>query len=554
MLVFKNVYFKINKKVILNNLSLVIKRQEKVLLMGKSGSGKSTIFNLILKNLNVNSGAIYYENKNINDFSTIELNNYRQKDVIMIYQKDDLFDNLTVLDNLIMYYYEKDVIDMLRKANLTHLKNRKVYSLSGGERQRVAIIKACLSSCNILLCDEITSALDYKNASKMIGFVLKMFADKTIIFIAHDRNLFENKIDHYFYLEEHKISKDILINDINSTKYSKNTKKRKDLLLVSLLQGIRKIKLASLIIFVLTVISFYVSLNYQNIFDYFAYQSYSGYFAYDVLFIKDNENLDVNENNIFIDLSADFENLELIINGINFGRVKYLPFYNKKSYSPLVLTNSLLEMLNVKQIDNLKLSNNQTFENIDIIEENGMFSSPCAYYDIAYFESIHQSNEKENYVIVDYDFTSLDDRFTNNPLFEPKKENKPYLESNAYNDYLTYLMVFDSIKSIIDYFFVVVIVYSIISLVLLNVSIMKKEAKQIAILISRGYSNFQILLSYLISIVLYFLISLFSLFIEKKMIISLLLAAFIQLFSLLVSYFYIKSKPLHNLLKEETLC
>ena len=183
-----------------------------------------------------------------------------------------------------------------------------------------------------------------------------------------------------------------------------------------------------------------------------------------------------------------------------------------------------------------------------------MFSIPCIFYDILYFQDYHLAKEKETYVIIDYDFTKIDKRFTNNPLFYEKSEDKPYLESNAYNDYLTYQMVFDSIKSVVDYFFVIILFYSIICSILLNVSIMKKDIKQIAIFISRGYDSFQILLSYQIPLIIYLIIASISLLFTFDLLVSIIIAYLLQFITIIISYFYIKSKPLHNLLKEDTLC
>ena len=177
MISFKNVTYKIKNKKIINNITFNIKKSEKVLLIGKSGSGKSSIINLINKNISPSSGNVYFNKKDINRYNQIKIKEYRKMHIATIYQKDDLFDDLSVIDNLELYYYNKDILSLLKKANLLHLKNRFVYSLSGGERQRISIIKTCLANCDVLLCDEITSALDYENAQKIIDFIINIFSD-----------------------------------------------------------------------------------------------------------------------------------------------------------------------------------------------------------------------------------------------------------------------------------------------------------------------------------------------------------------------------------------
>ena len=195
MIVFFNVYYIIKKKKILENITFQIKNQEKVLIVGESGTGKSTILNILLKNIKPTKGKIYYDKEDIFSYNEAKTNQYRHQKIKIIYQTDDLFDDLTVMDNLLLYYYSEDILTILKKANLSYIKNRLVYTLSGGERQRIAIIKACLENFEVLLCDEITSALDKKNAINIIDFILTMYSNKTIIFISHDKTLFENKIE-----------------------------------------------------------------------------------------------------------------------------------------------------------------------------------------------------------------------------------------------------------------------------------------------------------------------------------------------------------------------
>ena len=192
MIRYNNVSYKVKQKVILDNISFEIKNYEKVLLVGPSGSGKSTIFNLLMKYIKPTSGNIYVDKKDIFTYNKKQTLLYRQNKISMISQKDDLFDNLTVLENLTLFFYENDVIEKLKQFDLFTLKDRLVSSLSGGERQRIAIIKECLFSFDILLCDEITSALDKENAIKIIDFILNVFKDKTIIFISHEVPLKDN--------------------------------------------------------------------------------------------------------------------------------------------------------------------------------------------------------------------------------------------------------------------------------------------------------------------------------------------------------------------------
>ena len=557
MISFKNVTYKIKNKKIINNITFNIKKSEKVLLIGKSGSGKSSIINLINKNISPSSGNVYFNKKDINRYNQKKIKEYRKKHIATIYQKDDLFDDLSVIDNLELYYYNKDILSLLKKANLLHLKNRFVYSLSGGERQRISIIKTCLANCDVLLCDEITSALDYENAQKIIDFILNIFSDKTIIFISHDKSLFDNKVDRIINIDNGMIIDNIIINDINNTFKSKRVK-NKPLLNNFVLNGLKKVSFPSLIVYIILSLSFFISFNYDDIFTYYAKSSYYNYFDYDVVIVKDNIDLTPNNDNFFYNYNDIFNNSKIKINNIEKINVMFLPFNNKDdTFSHLVVNSLFLEVENIKEISFLSITNNYfeyKDEIINVVNEDNMFSIPCIYYDIKYFSYLINEYENDELILINYDFSKDDNRFTNNPMFEEKKENKPYIDSNAYCDFLTFKMVFSTIKSIVDYFFIMILIFSIISNILINITIIYKDIKKIAIYISKGFEDILIIIPYVIYPTILFVLSLLLCFINNRLFICFICSFIIQILSIFISYLYIKKKNIHSILKEDNLC
>ena len=557
MISFKNVTYKINNKVILQNVTFNIKRGEKVLIMGPSGCGKTTIFNLLLKNIKLTSGTITYEKENLYNITGNKLLKYRQKQITVISQNDDLFDHLTVLNNLTLFYHLIDVEKALKKANLYNLKDRYVYSLSGGERQKVAIVKASLSVSNVLLCDEITSALDIKNSINIIEFVLSIFKDKTIIFISHNKEIFENKIDHYISINNHTINENIILKDIKNNIYKEKPLNRKSLLNVSLNQAIKKCSFTSFLIFLLSIISFFISLNFDYIFSIISHSSYTKYIGYDVLLIKDNNNnieLDIN-NNIYPSIDNQLNSSNVFINNIKMHTVTFIPY---KSYdnSKILVSDLLVNKYKINKIDSIRIQSdlvNEIFNDVQIIKENNMFSKSCIYYDIDYFYKYYDRHIDNNLYIVNYNFNEIDDRFTNNPMYENKKEDKPYLENNALFDYLTFKMIFDSIKTIVNYFFSMTFMFSLVISILINISMIIKDKKQIAIYISKGYSDFQIMLFYIFPLLIYSLLFLICLYFINRLLSSFMLTLLIQLLSIIISYYFIKKKSLNELLKSEYL-
>ena len=145
----------------------------------------------------------------------------------------------------------------------------------------------------------------------------------------------------------------------------------------------------------------------------------------------------------------------------------------------------------------------------------------------------------------------IDERFTNNPLFENKKENKPYLDSKAYQDYLMVEMIFTSLQDIVNYYFIMMFFYTIVCSILINVSLCYKDIKRIGIYISKGYDDYQIMLIYVLPLFIYFVISLLFLLISIKSIISILITFLLQIISIIASFYFIKNKSLNTLLKEE---
>lgn len=554
MISFKNVTYIIKNKTILNNITFNIKRKEKVLLIGKSGSGKSTIFNLLIKNIYPTSGNIFFDKRNILQFSNKQTQLYKRKDISIIYQKDDLFDDMTVKENLCLFYEEQYVNKMIKRASLTHLLDKKVSTLSGGERQRINIIKATLSSFEVLLCDEITSALDDKNATKIIEFILSLFPDKTIIFISHNEELFTNKIDKIIKIEDHKISYIKTINDVYyKKKNNKDENYGKSLLCVSIINGLKKISFSSFINYIILLLCIIITFFFDKIAMHYASLSYKSYFDYDVVFVKDYKDEIINEN-LYYDLSTLFISSDIYINDIKTNNTMFLPFNNKNNYTPIVVNSLYLKRYNVSNIKSLKIIGEINYSNddIDIIEEENMFTTAYFYYDIKYFSSSNKEYKSSDIVLLDYDFTKYDTRFTNNPLYNEKKEDKPYLDSNAYKDYLTYKLIFDSISDIINFFFIMILIFSCFATSLIYISYMLKDVKNIAIYLSRGYEDYEIIISYIIPSILYFLFSLALLFIIPLYI--LLFPIIIQLTIILISYKFIKGKNIHNSLKEDVLC
>lgn len=189
-------------KNIINNLSIKIKENEMVAIVGQSGKGKSTLLNIIGLLENADSGEVIIDDrKNIKANSNEATKIIREK-ISYLFQNFALVEQETVYENLkIALKYvkisnnekEKLIKSALKSVDLEGYEKRKIFELSGGEQQRVAIARVILKPSKIVLADEPTGSLDSKNRDKVLELLKKMNKDgKTIVIVTHDNQLASN--------------------------------------------------------------------------------------------------------------------------------------------------------------------------------------------------------------------------------------------------------------------------------------------------------------------------------------------------------------------------
>ena len=186
-----------NREEILKNLTLSIKKGEKVAIIGESGSGKSTLLKLIMRFWNVDRGEISIGDKNIKTIPTKTL----RKSQTLVSQDTFLF-NDTILNNIKMgdenATYD-DVVKAAKKASIHEfiMKLPKGYdtnvgelggNLSSGEKQRLSIARAFLRDSDILILDEPTSNLDTLNEASILKSINDECKDKTIVMVSHRKS------------------------------------------------------------------------------------------------------------------------------------------------------------------------------------------------------------------------------------------------------------------------------------------------------------------------------------------------------------------------------
>lgn len=191
---FSDVCFSYDKKQILNNISFYIPEGSTTAIVGSSGSGKTTICNLIARFYDVNSGVITVGDKNIKDITCDSL----LKNISMVFQKVYLF-NDTIKNNILFGNQnasDNEVINAAIKAHchefISKLPNGYDTiigdggaTLSGGEKQRISIARAILKDSPIIILDEATASVDPENEHLIQNAISSLTKGKTVIVIAH---------------------------------------------------------------------------------------------------------------------------------------------------------------------------------------------------------------------------------------------------------------------------------------------------------------------------------------------------------------------------------
>ena len=184
---------------VLKDVNLNLESGKIIALVGPSGSGKSTFLHLLALLDKPTKGEISILGKSTLDISEDKKNEMIRDNVSIIFQNNNLLSDFTALENVAIpliirnksYGYAiKEAEKFLRQVNLGHRLKHFPSDLSGGEQQRVAIARSLISETKIILADEPTGNLDYKNSVEVFSYFLKLKEKNKIVLIAtHNREL-----------------------------------------------------------------------------------------------------------------------------------------------------------------------------------------------------------------------------------------------------------------------------------------------------------------------------------------------------------------------------
>ncbi len=229
----------------LNGVSIKFPDKGLVFLLGRSGSGKSTMLNLIGGLDRADEGEIIVKGRSSADFTPADFDSYRNTYVGFIFQDFNILEEFTIAENiaLALELQNKEastekVNELLEMVDLGGLGDRKPNTLSGGQRQRVAIARALIKNPELIMADEPTGALDSKTGQQILDTLQKLSKEKLVLVVSHDRESAEkyadriieiadgeivlDKTKEIFYAKSISDNVDVLGDDVITIKNGKN--------------------------------------------------------------------------------------------------------------------------------------------------------------------------------------------------------------------------------------------------------------------------------------------------------------------------------------------
>lgn len=204
----KNVRKNYGNKEVLKNINLIIKKRERIALLGANGAGKSTLIKIIIGLIKQTDG---------------EFINYLQSNVKLGYasQEDYLINDLKVYELIKLNMYAKkikinkdDFQNNLEKYGLNEVKNKYVYQLSGGQKRKLTILMSLLSNPDLLVLDEPTTGMDLESIDNLWD-ELKAQTSSSLI-VTHDFNQIDNYFTRIIIIKNNRIVADEKVTDIHN--------------------------------------------------------------------------------------------------------------------------------------------------------------------------------------------------------------------------------------------------------------------------------------------------------------------------------------------------
>ncbi|MDD9150738.1 MULTISPECIES: ABC transporter ATP-binding protein [unclassified Sporolactobacillus] len=187
--------FSKEKTVALQDVSFSVEDGEYIAIMGESGSGKTTLLNILATLEKPTSGSVVLNGQEVTKIKESKLAEFRRTHLGFVFQDFNLLDTLSVRDNIFLPLVlgrrkvremEQRIEQLAPRLNIADLLNKQPFELSGGQKQRVAIARALITRPQLVLADEPTAALDFRNSEDLLGLLEEINeTGQTILMVTH---------------------------------------------------------------------------------------------------------------------------------------------------------------------------------------------------------------------------------------------------------------------------------------------------------------------------------------------------------------------------------
>ena len=217
----------VEKRNVLDGISVEINEGEFVSVMGPSGSGKSTLMYALSGMDNVDSGKVVFDGRILSALSENELADIRRTSMGFVFQQPTLLKNLNILDNIILPSMrdQRDnaakltdkARELMEKADISGLEKRTITQASGGQLQRVGICRALMNNPKVIFGDEPTGALNSTSANEIMKLLAEIHrSGTTIVLVTHDVKV-AAKTERVLFLFDGKIAGEYLMGTYDGT-------------------------------------------------------------------------------------------------------------------------------------------------------------------------------------------------------------------------------------------------------------------------------------------------------------------------------------------------
>ncbi|MGM9874109.1 MAG: ATP-binding cassette domain-containing protein [Bacilli bacterium] len=212
MIELKNINLSFLNQCIFSNASITLPNKGLYFVLGPSGCGKSSFLHLLCGLLKY-QGNIKINGNNISSFSKTQMDDFRLKNIGLVFQDYKLLSYLSVYENIVLPLSGSNLTDsikltkaksLLSYVGLNNYLNKTINELSGGEAQRVALARSLINSPSLLLCDEPTGSIDKFNRDIIMQILKKYSQNNLVIVVTHDESLIDQFCDGIIYIKNHK--------------------------------------------------------------------------------------------------------------------------------------------------------------------------------------------------------------------------------------------------------------------------------------------------------------------------------------------------------------